>query len=77
MGRWRNTACCPVALVELGEVEVSRFGHLQAQHISHHYTMRLFPPCLTVGVVVWSQRGAPLCHRSGGWATWPHGHSHT
>ena len=38
MGRWRNAACCPVALVGLGEAEASRFGHLQAQHVSRRYT---------------------------------------
>jgi len=37
MGRWRNAVRCPVALVGLGEAEASRFGHLQAQHVSHHY----------------------------------------
>ena len=31
-------------------------------HPMHLHTIRLFPPpCLTVGVVVQSQRGAPLC----------------
>jgi len=37
MGRQRNATHCPVALVGLGEAEASRFGHLQAQHISHRY----------------------------------------
>jgi len=37
MGRWRNAARCPVALVGLGEAEVSRFRHLQAQHVSRCY----------------------------------------
>jgi len=41
MGRRRNTAHCPVALVGLGEAEASRFGHLQAQHVSRRYTSRV------------------------------------
>jgi len=38
MGRRRNAARCPVALVELGEAEASRFGHLRAQHVSRRYS---------------------------------------
>ena len=36
-GRSNDSMHCPVALVKLGNLEASRFGHLQAQHVCHCY----------------------------------------